>query len=240
MSDIDSCDEPRDRDESTDIRLGAGGGSAPGRSARKRSAILDAATDLFLRDGYAGTSMDEIAAVAAVSKQTVYKQFTDKESLFTTIISGVTASSDAIVDEMSKRLPSLTASQHAEFERVLVDFAGAFVNAVLQPHVLRLRRLVIAEAARIPHLAQEYYERAPDRGVEVLSYALKRYSDQGLLDIDEPVLAARQLAYLIIAGPQDRALLCPAQPPSKGELEHHAAEAVRLFLDARGRRHCPT
>src|SRR6478609_2897584 len=57
-----------------------------GRSARKRRGILDAATAAFFRSGYLGTSMDQIAAQAAVSKQTVYKQFTDKESLFTEIV----------------------------------------------------------------------------------------------------------------------------------------------------------
>ena len=51
-----------------------------GRSARKRRAILEAATTRFLRNGYRGTSMDEIAARAAVSKQTVYKHFADKET----------------------------------------------------------------------------------------------------------------------------------------------------------------
>ena len=43
-----------------------------GRSARKRRAILDAATGVFLQKGYLATNMDEIAALAAVSKQTVY------------------------------------------------------------------------------------------------------------------------------------------------------------------------
>src|SRR5215208_6812069 len=56
------------------------------RSARKRAAILEAATTLFLRHGYRGTSMDEIAATAGVSKQTVYKHFADKESLFSEIV----------------------------------------------------------------------------------------------------------------------------------------------------------
>ena len=58
------------------------------RSARKRRAILDAATTVFLRNGYLGTSMDEIAALAAVSKQTVYKHFADKERLFSEIVVG--------------------------------------------------------------------------------------------------------------------------------------------------------
>ena len=57
-----------------------------GRSARKRRAILDAATAAFLRNGYLGTSMDEIAALAGVSKQTVYKHFADKERLFSEIV----------------------------------------------------------------------------------------------------------------------------------------------------------
>ncbi|HEY6478067.1 MAG TPA: helix-turn-helix domain-containing protein, partial [Polyangia bacterium] len=58
------------------------GGAETGRSARKRQAIMEAATTLFLRDGYRNTSMDQVAADAAVSKQTVYKQFADKEQLF--------------------------------------------------------------------------------------------------------------------------------------------------------------
>ena len=56
------------------------------RSARKRQAILDAATDVFLRDGYLGTNMDEIAALSEVSKQTVYKHFASKEALFIEIV----------------------------------------------------------------------------------------------------------------------------------------------------------
>ena len=52
------------------------------RSARKRRAILDAATEIFLRTGYLGTNMDEIAALSEVSKQTVYKHFSSKEALF--------------------------------------------------------------------------------------------------------------------------------------------------------------
>ena len=56
------------------------------RSARKRRVIVDAATTLFLRHGYLGTSMDQIAAFAAVSKPTVYKFFPDKEQLFTAIV----------------------------------------------------------------------------------------------------------------------------------------------------------
>src|SRR6516165_209016 len=72
------------------------------RTARKRQAILDAATTLFLREGYLATSMDQIAAAASVSKQTVYKQFTDKRSLFREIVTGTVAEiSDPVADQIA-------------------------------------------------------------------------------------------------------------------------------------------
>src|SRR5258708_2764511 len=52
------------------------------QSTCKRKAIVEAATTTFLHKGYLGTSMDEIAALGGVSKQTVYKHFADKERLF--------------------------------------------------------------------------------------------------------------------------------------------------------------
>src|SRR5262245_66186206 len=58
------------------------------QSARKHKAIVEAATALFLSNGYQGTSVDEIAALAAVGKQTVYKHFADKQRLFSEIILG--------------------------------------------------------------------------------------------------------------------------------------------------------
>src|SRR5207244_1010955 len=78
-----------------------------GRSARKRQAILDAATTIFLRQGYLGTSMDEIAARAGVSKQTVYKHFADKERLFVEIVvATVDEISDPVHEEILQLLDS--------------------------------------------------------------------------------------------------------------------------------------
>ena len=70
---------------------------------RKRRAILLAAESLFLEHGYLGTTMDEIAALAVVSKQTVYKHFADKERLFIEIVTTtVNEVGDPIADEILK------------------------------------------------------------------------------------------------------------------------------------------
>jgi TetR/AcrR family transcriptional repressor of mexJK operon len=72
-------------------------------SARKRRAIIEAATTVFLSNGYLGTTMDEIAARARVSRQTVYKHFADKERLFSEIVTAnVVESANSNTDEVLK------------------------------------------------------------------------------------------------------------------------------------------
>src|SRR5438094_9057733 len=83
------------------------------RSERKRVAILAAATDVFLENGYRGTSMDEIAALAAVSKQTVYKHFVDKERLFAEI---VTRTVDEAADPVEHAVHGLAESTNVDRE----------------------------------------------------------------------------------------------------------------------------
>ena len=60
----------------------------PGRpkDMDKRAAILVAAKALFIRNAFAGTSMDAIASEASVSKLTVYSHFGDKDNLFREVI----------------------------------------------------------------------------------------------------------------------------------------------------------
>ena len=74
------------------------------RSARKRAAILGAATDVFLKGGYLGTNVDAIAAGSGVSKQTVYKHFGSKEALFIEIVASMTSDAgDLVVRETPNR-----------------------------------------------------------------------------------------------------------------------------------------
>jgi TetR/AcrR family transcriptional repressor of mexJK operon len=208
------------------------GGAEAGRSARKRQAIMAAATALFLRDGYRNTSMDQVAADAGVSKQTVYKQFADKEQLFRDIVLGVTANSEAIITDMTSVLRGPEIASPAELRAVLTDLARRYIDGVLQPHVLALRRLVIAEAERFPDLARAYFEQAPARGIEVIAGALRAYTERGLLTADDPLLAAAHFAYLALAIPQDRAQFYPHERPSAAERDRLAREAVRIFLAA--------
>jgi len=57
------------------------------RSELKREAIISAAKQAFQKDGAQNTSMDSIAAMANVSKRTVYNHFKNKEELVVYVIS---------------------------------------------------------------------------------------------------------------------------------------------------------
>ena len=135
------------------------GREEPNRSARKRKAILDAATEVFLRDGYLGTNMDEIAALSEVSKQTVYKHFASKEALFIEIVSSMTTrTGDSVHTEIELE-------EGGDLSAYLQDYAYRQLSVVLTPRVMQLRRLVIGEVSRFPELAKVLYERGPMRAI---------------------------------------------------------------------------
>jgi TetR/AcrR family transcriptional regulator, mexJK operon transcriptional repressor len=203
-----------------------------GRTARKRRAILAAATDVFLRNGYLGASMDEVAARAAVSKQTVYKQFADKEHLFAEIILGTTAQ---LVDGFEAAYT--TALDEATDARpALRELARRFLDSLMQPDVLRLRRLVIAEADRFPEVSGAWFERGFHRSIVLLGEALQRMAGRGLLrELPDPTLAAYQFAGLLMYKPMNQVMFAGthAGPPTD-EAEKIADHAADAFLAAYG------
>jgi TetR/AcrR family transcriptional regulator, mexJK operon transcriptional repressor len=202
-----------------------------GRSARKRRAIMEAATAVFLGSGYLGTSMDEIAARAAVSKQTVYKHFADKERLFTEII---LATIDRVGEPFHAEV--ITLGDTDDLEDELGTVARRLIAAVMAPDVLKLRRLVIAEADRFPELGRTYYERGPGRTAAALAPHLRRLAERELLRLDDPLAAAHQFNWLITSVPLNQVMLCGSAVRFTGtDLEGFADAGVRLFLDAYGR-----
>jgi AcrR family transcriptional regulator len=199
-----------------------------GRSARKRRAILEAGTTLFLRNGYRGTSMDEIAALAGVSKQTVYKHFADKESLFSEI---VTTTVEEVAEPIHDEVLELQDSGDVEAD--LRDLARQLLGQVMQPRILQLRRLVIGEAARFPELGRTFYEQGAGRTIAALATVFERLADRGVLQPGDPLLAAAHFNWLVMSIPLNRAMLLGEDaPPDSAELNQYADAGVRAFLAA--------
>ncbi|MDB5456448.1 MAG: TetR/AcrR family transcriptional regulator [Caulobacter sp.] len=203
---------------------------APGRSERKRRAILDAATEIFLRHGYLGASMDEVAARAQVSKQTVYKQFASKEALFIAIVGGMTG---AAGDEVQRKIAEL--GERDDVEQQLLAYAERQLTVVLTPRLMQLRRLVIGEANRFPDLGRALHEGGPGRAIAGLALAFARWADRGRLAIEDPRVAASHFNWLVMGEPVNQAMMLGDEAiPKPAALRRHAAAGVRVFLAAYG------
>ncbi|MGA4797490.1 TetR/AcrR family transcriptional regulator [Streptomyces lavendulocolor] len=199
------------------------------RSERKHQAILDAATTVFLNKGYLGTSMDDIARLAAVSKQTVYKHFVDKEKLFTEIVMATTDRIDGVIDLVAD-IPA--DAEH--LEENLTRLARGFLTTLTRPDVLRLRRLVIANAEAFPELGAAWYEQGFERVLATLAATFRRLTDRGLLHTEDPLLAAHHFAGLLLWIPVNRAMFHGGPQHSEDDLDAYAAGGVRAFLAAHG------
>ncbi|MGA5562932.1 TetR/AcrR family transcriptional regulator [Streptomyces platensis] len=197
------------------------------RSARKHRAIMDAATQAFMEKGYSRTSMDDIAKLAAVSKQTVYKHFADKEKLFSEIVLATTDRVDAMIDLVAD-IPA----DADQLEKNLTRLAGQLLAALTQPQVLQLRRLIIANADAFPELGAAWYEQGFERVLATLAATFQRLADEGLLRINDPLLAAHHFTGLLLWIPVNKAMFHGSPQHTRDELDRYATDGVAAFLGA--------
>jgi TetR/AcrR family transcriptional regulator, mexJK operon transcriptional repressor len=203
----------------------------PRLSMPKRKAILDAATEVFLKSGYLGTNMDEIAVLSAVSKQTVYKHFSSKETLFIEIVTSMTNEGSEAVLSVTPEL-----EKGANLADYLCNYANQQLMVVLTPRLMQLRRLVIGEVSRFPELAKVLYKGGPQRAMTALAKTFEQLAARGLLEINDSMVAASHFNWLVMSDPLNQVMLLGDEAiPTPTELRQYAIEGVRVFLAAYGK-----
>jgi TetR/AcrR family transcriptional repressor of mexJK operon len=200
------------------------------RADRRHREIREAAIGVFLASGYDGATMEEIAVRAGVSKQTVYKHFTDKQNLFADIVLSTTDDMDALVGLISDRL-----SETADPAKDLEHLAETFLGALMAPRVLRLRRLVISSADRFPEIATAWYENGFERALGALATSFRALSDRQLLAVDDPAIAAEHFVGMLFWIPVNKAMFTGDDDyAATHELAPVARSAARAFMNAYG------
>ncbi|MDC9813041.1 TetR/AcrR family transcriptional regulator [Rhizobium binxianense] len=196
----------------------------------KRLSILDAAADVFCRQGFAGASIDEIAAVACVSRQTIYNHYREKETLFVAVVEDVMNRANAMLFSVLSSFP-----ENADnLEDDLTAFAVRLnKNCICNHDGKFLRKLVQTEGERYPHLFESWRQQGPGKLTTALSALLARLAHGRALVIDDFDVAARQFVALGNADLQMMTLF--GETPSDAQLEKAARNAVRTFLKAYGR-----
>ncbi|MDI3337600.1 TetR/AcrR family transcriptional regulator [Defluviimonas aestuarii] len=158
------------------------------KRGRKFDQVLEGARTVFLRDGFEGASVDDIAAEAGVSKATLYAYFPDKRMLFVEVAKG---ECQRQADE-AEALVTLTAPP----QMVLPVAARKIVDFFLTDFGRSTFRICVAEAERFPELGQEFYATGPGLLNERISAYLTGAVERGELVIEDIHLAAAQFAEL--------------------------------------------
>ena len=142
--------------------------SRPGRALdpAKRAAILDGARVVFLRDGFVGGSVDDVAAEAGVGKQTVYRHFGPKEALVVALV-------EAMCAPGALAAPPTSLPRRQRLRALLLGF----VHDVTRDDSLRLYRALVAEAGRMPELGRLFWEAGPRQVRAALARALTQTGD---------------------------------------------------------------
>lgn len=185
-------------------------------------AILEAALAVFAEQGFAGASMEAVAARAGITKPTLYQYFPSKDALFQAMMAGKGAGMlDALVHPTGQGMvPDLLA------------FARRYAATVLDPPMLALARLVIGEVQRFPEIGRLYQAAGPDQLFAGIVAYLDAQRAAGRLAFDDAAMAAEDFWGLILSGPRTRALHRPDAPPTPAEVERAIRNGLGVFLRA--------
>ncbi len=192
--------------------------------------LLAIAREQFIAHGFRGTTMDAVAARAGISKQTLYSTYASKDQLYAAVVL------DWVEQGYGALRPHTLALRDSIAVREGLDRLATVLQAgILSPPVLQMRRLVAAEADSFPDVAADYGTRSWDHNLAMLAKSRTVLTEQGLLAIDDPEIAAEQFVWLVIGAPLNRlSLRGPSHGYSAQRLQHIADEAVATFLSRYG------
>lgn len=191
-----------------------------GLMARKRDALVGAALRAFLDEGYAGSSVNRIAASAGVSIKTLYRHFDDKDDLFIAVIQSACSMATDTTDPPWFDAPPLAG---------LTEAGAEHLRRVLSDEQLALYRVIVRESQRFPDLGRRYQQTVVGRDIDLVARYVGRWPADLREKINDPVRAARRFGALLREGVFERALLGGAIPGAE-EIDGQAHRAATDLL----------
>ena len=199
------------------------GRPAAAEVAQRNTRLLDAATETFLEQGFAGARMDEIARRAGASKHTLYARYPTKSKLFAALMERKSAQVFSAIGPLSPERPLRDALERFGFELL----------AMIQTREARgLHRLVIAECLDFPELGRTFWRMGPERGHKMLAAYLREQQRRGTIACDDVDRAVEMWFGLLVGTTSLRQNLgLPAFARTSAEQKRWVQHIVEAFLD---------
>ncbi len=190
-------------------------------SVAKREQILEAASMLFVQQGFTDTSMEMVAQQAGVSKQTVYSHFGNKDELFTAAIQ---------CKCQRYELHDLFVTTEGELRERLLDVGRQFVQLMLSEEACRVHRTCVAQVDTQPQAAELFFAAGPQTVITGLGEMLAREAASGQLGIANPRHAAIQFLLMVQGEAKIRSELGIEPQLDAAEIDAYVVSCVDLFL----------
>ena len=198
--------------------------AGPGRpkDLGKRAAILDAAKRLFTQTGFDGTSMDQIAAEAGVSKLTVYSHFGDKESLF----------SAAVRAKCEEQMPPtlFLSGLEGDLRAQLTAIAHAFLALITSEEAVAMHRMMMAPGTGDTNIRELFWQAGPQAVKDGLTEFLRARVARGELAIADLSAATSQFLCLVKGDLHMQLLYGMSCGATEMDIDRHVDATVELFL----------
>jgi AcrR family transcriptional regulator len=192
------------------------------KKGRKFEQVLEGARVVFMRDGFEGASVDDIAKEAGVSKATLYSYFPDKRLLFSEVAKKeCNRQADGAIAEIDPAAP---------VEVNLASAARHLVGFFLSDFGTQMFRICVSEAHRFPDLGCRFYDSGPALVRERMIPVLKFYVDKGELEVSDFELAVNQFAELCKSDLFVRKLCGLQREFSQADVDRIIEGAVAMFM----------
>ena len=192
------------------------------KDLEKRARILQAAKAIFLKSGYHGTSMNQIAQEAGVTKLTVYNHFPDKVNLF------ICAITETCEETLCTKQFDLDTS--ADFYQTLFIVCSRALQIIYSPEALKLDHVLLELAAEQNPLALQFFEASHTRMENQLAEFFQKAAQLGFIQADDPIYQTELLLTLLLGVRHHKVLLGITAAPNAQELEQIIRDAINLFL----------
>ncbi|MBT0585142.1 TetR/AcrR family transcriptional regulator [Alteromonas oceanisediminis] len=193
------------------------------RGKKRAEAILDAAVDTFLENGYDATSLQLIITRSGGSRRMIYDLYGGKDGLFCAAIESVLDRVVASFDQLALVSNSIRAD--------LTSSGIAFVTALVSDPALAVFRIVLAEIDRFPHLGERLFDRGPNAAYEKVAAYLTLQHEKRVISVEDPRTAASQLLEMLKGELHIKALLCVNHTITADEIDRQVSLGVEQFLN---------
>lgn len=194
------------------------------KDGAKRAAILAAARDLFFARGIDATTIELIAAVAGVSKVTVYGHFGDKPTLFEACVRAEASRMEQAFLQSPPRADSLPECLHA--------MGVPLLRFLFSDEIVAFDRTLSGEASKHPALVDRFFAAGPYYCRGKLAEMIAAGQERGEVVVDDPIAAAEDLAALWQGHLPKELAMAHVPKPTHAEIDARVRRGIALFMRA--------